>query len=62
MRRRLVLLWKWSLLITLPVSLVFFSWASSTWRRYENFALRYDTGPIGPAIRTCHGATIGARG
>ncbi len=38
-------LWRWSWLVTLPVTIAFVYWGSQTWRHFSTFGVRYDAYP-----------------
>lgn len=38
-------LWRWSWLVTLPVTIVFVYWGSLTWHYFSTFGVRYDAYP-----------------
>ncbi len=51
LRRKFVLMWRWSPLVTLPVTLMYALWAAATWRRFDAFRLRYDARPVDVRLR-----------
>ncbi|MBE9536645.1 MAG: CotH kinase family protein [Proteobacteria bacterium] len=38
--------WRWSWIVTLPISIIYIYWAWNTLDRYYTFALRYNSGPM----------------
>lgn len=51
MKLSLGLVWRWSWIVTVPVSLFFISWVWSTSQRYYTFGVRYDATPMNINIR-----------
>ncbi len=51
MKRTLRFLWRWSLVVTVPVTGVFLFWLIATAERYFMFAVRYDASPAQVTLR-----------